>query len=572
MKLILHYLRPFWAKMSFGLTFKVCGTLCDLILPLILAHILDDVTPLGQLAPVALWGAAMMLCACGGLIGNVIGNRLAASIARDAAQAMRHDLFEKTMLLSGAQVDRFTIPSLESRLTSDTYNVHHMIGRMQKLGVRAPVLLIGGILVSATLEPALTLVLVAVMPLVAAVAWAVSRLGVPLYTAQQRAADGMVRVARENAQGVRVIKALSRRDYEISRFAEVNQNLAGAAFRSAAVMGAANPAITFFLNLGLAGVILTGAHRVHAGISEPGAITAFLVYFTLISNAMLSVARMFILYSKGVASAGRIAEVLAVPDELPIRSSSEIVEDSGYLSFENVSFSYHKDGKNHLENISFQLQCGQTLGIIGATGSGKSTLLSLLMRFYDPGSGVIRLEGRDIREIPHYRERFGSALQQDFLYSGTVLENLDFGRNLPEDALRRAAEAAQAAEFISAFEDGLAHSISSKGVNLSGGQRQRLLIARALAGTPEILVLDDASSALDYRTDAALRQALRGQACAATIIAAQRISSIMHADLILVLDEGRIAAQGTHEQLMAECDVYHEIAETQLETYVMGKE
>ncbi len=568
MRLIMQYLRPHFSKILLGFCCKVCGTFCDLLLPLILAHLLDDVTPLGRLRLVVLWGGAMLLCACGGLLGNVLGNRMAAGVARDAAQTLRHDLFAKTLRLSGAQVDRFTIPSLESRLTSDTYHVHHMIGRMQKLGVRAPILLLGGIVVSATLAPALTMVLVAAMPLVAAVVVGVTRLGVPLYTAQQRAADGMVRVARENAQGVRVIKALSRRTHELARFAGVNNRLAAAGYRSGAVMGAANPLITLFLNLGLTGVILVGAQRVHAGVTEPGAITAFLVYFTLISNAMLSVARMFILYSKGVASANRIAEVLAVPDDLPLQAENPPQPDCGYLCFEDVSFSYHQ-GKNHLEHISFRLERGQTLGVIGATGSGKSTLLSLLMRFYDPNSGCIRLEGRDIREIPHFRERFGSALQQDFLCTGSILDNIDFGRGLPEETLRHAARTAQASGFIEALADGYSHPLAAKGVNLSGGQRQRLLIARALAGTPEILVLDDASSALDYRTDAALRQALRGQTHAATVIAAQRISSVMHADRILVLEEGRIAAQGTHTELMATCRIYREIAETQLETAVL---
>lgn len=563
MKLILRYLRPYFGRMSLGLSCKVSGALCDLLLPLILAHVLDDIVPLGQLRPIVFWGGAMLLCAFGGMTGNVLGNRVASGVARDAARTLRHDLFDKTLRLSGAQVDGFTIPSLESRLTSDTYNVHHMVGKMQKLGVRAPILLVGGIVVSATLEPALTMVMVAVLPFMAAAVIGVSRLGIPLYTGQQQAVDSMVRVARENAQGVRVIKALSRRAREIERFTTVNRAVADRGFRASAAMSAANPLMTLFLNFGLIGVILVGAWRVNRGVTEPGAITAFLVYFTLISNAMLSVARMFVMYSKGVASANRIAEVLDAPEDLQILPETARKPDCGYISFENVDFSYNKT-KNNLENISFRLERGQTLGVIGATGSGKTTLINLLMRFYDPDRGVIRLDGRDIRELPELRTHFGAALQNDFIHGGTVTENIRFGRELSDSAVRRAAETAQAAEFIESLDDGYDHILSAKGVNLSGGQKQRLLIARALAGEPDILILDDSSSALDYKTDAALRAALRAQTRTTTIVVAQRVSSVMHADLILVLDEGEIIGQGTHTTLLDTCAVYREIVDSQM--------
>lgn len=563
MKLILRYLRPYFGRMSLGLSCKVSGALCDLLLPLILAHVLDDIVPLGQLRPIVWWGGAMLLCAFGGMTGNVLGNRVASGVARDAARTLRHDLFDKTLRLSGAQVDGFTIPSLESRLTSDTYNVHHMVGKMQKLGVRAPILLVGGIVVSATLEPALTMVMVAVLPFMAAAVIGVSRLGIPLYTGQQQAVDSMVRVARENAQGVRVIKALSRREREIERFTAVNRAVADRGFRASAAMSAANPLMTLFLNFGLIGVILVGAWRVNRGVTEPGAITAFLVYFTLISNAVLSVARMFVMYAKGVASANRIAEVLDAPEDLQILPETARKPDCGYISFENVDFSYNKT-KNNLENISFRLERGQTLGVIGATGSGKTTFINLLMRFYDPDRGVIRLDGRDIRELPELRTHFGAALQNDFIHGGTVAENIRFGRELSDSAVRRAAETAQAAEFIESLDDGYDHILSAKGVNLSGGQKQRLLIARALAGDPDILILDDSSSALDYKTDAALRAALRAQTRTTTIVVAQRVSSVMHADLILVLDEGEIIGQGTHTTLLDTCAVYREIADSQM--------
>lgn len=562
MRLVLRYLRPYRLKMAAGFSCKVAGALCDLLLPLILAHLLDVVAPLGELAPVLRWGGAMVLCACGSLAGNVLGNRAASAVARDTARALRHDLCARMLRLSGAQAGRFTIPSLEARLTSDTCNVHNMVSRMQKLGVRAPILFVGGIAVSATLEPVLTLVLAASLPLMAAAVLVTTRLGVPLYAARQRAEDGMVRIVRENAQGVRVVRALRRQAYERERFGRENRALADAGLRASAAMALGSPLMDLLLSLGLAGVLLAGALRVNAGAAEPGAVTAFLVYFTMISNAMLSVARLFLLYAKGTASAGRIAEVLAEPDGLPLLPEGPAKPDCGFLCFEDVSFSYLGEGDD-LAGISFRLERGQTLGIIGATGSGKSTVLRLLLRLCDPGSGTVRLEGRDLRELPDVRSRFGSVMQQDFLFGGTVYENIDFGRGLPEEAVRRAAGRAQAAEFIDAFPEGLAHRIASKGADLSGGQRQRLLIARALAGSPDVLLLDDASSALDHRTDAALRAALRELHCPAAVIASQRIRAVRHADRILVLDGGRAAALGTHEELLRSCPLYREIAETQ---------
>ncbi len=571
MHVILRYIRPHLRRMSLGLFIKFIGTMMDLLLPYILAHIIDDIVPTRDVPMIILWGVSMIICSVICMAGNVIANRMASAVARDAAKAIRHDLFERTLYLSCRQVDTFTIPSLEARLTSDTYNVHHMLGMMQRLGVRAPILLIGGILITAQMEPVLTLVMVAVLPFITLAVWKISARGIPLYTKTQQAVDHMVRVVRENAQGVRVIKALSKTEDERRRFAGANAELVACETKASATMAATNPLMTVFLNAGLTAVIFVGAVRVNAGRSEVGKIMAFISYFTLISNAMLSITRMFVQYSKGTASANRIGEVLDTPMDAALTAEavpvlSENAADA-YLQFADVSFSYN-GCRDTLSHISFSVPRGGTVGIIGATGSGKTTVLALLMRFYDVSSGCILLGGQDIRQMDAglLREKFGVALQNDFIYEGTVAENICMGRDLSMETLRTAAEHAQALDFIDAYDDGFDHMLTTAGTNLSGGQRQRLLIARALAGKPELLLLDDASSALDYKTDARLRRALREHCpeTKATFLVAQRISAVMYCDQILVLDEGCIIGAGTHEELLDHCPVYREIADSQL--------
>ena len=564
MKLILRYLKPLAGTMAFGLSVKVFATLMELSLPYILSYILDSVVPIGQVAPILIWGGAMVFAALMAMLGNVIANRNAAKVAKIAARQIRHDLFDATMHLSSRQVDAFTVPSLESRLTSDTYNVHHFIGMMQRVGIRAPILLIGGICITLYLDWRLSLILLAVLPLIGVSVFFITMRGLPLYRKNQQAVDGMVRVVREDCQGVRVIKALSKEDFEARRFDAANGKLVTAERRAGVTMAASQPVMNFFLNLGLVAVIVCGAYFVNGGLSKPGRIIAFIQYFTLMSTAMTTVTRIFVQYTKSLASANRIGEVLSAADHH--RTSAEPPRTGEpYLVFDNVSFSYNGK-KDNLSHISFTLPKGGTLGIIGATGSGKTTLLQLLMRFYDADSGSIYIGGRNLYSYPEeeLRALFGVAMQNDFISADTVEENIRFGRKISDEAVRRAAELAQASEFIEAFEDGYSHGLTAKGTNVSGGQKQRILVARALAGNPDILVLDDASSALDYKTDAALRRAIREHTHATTVVVAQRVSSVRSADLILVLEHGKIIGSGTHDELMEHCPVYREISESQM--------
>lgn len=566
MKLIFHYLKPYVPRMSVGLFIKFIGTIMDLLIPWILSYLIDEIVPQKSMRKILLFGGIMVLCSVTAWLTNILANRMASKVARDTTERLRHDLFRKVSYLSCRQVDDFTVPSLESRLTTDTYNIHQMIGMMQRLGVRAPILLVGGVFVTVTLEPVLTLVLLAVMPFAGGVVWYISQKGIPLYARQQRAVDTMVRTVRENASGIRVIKALSKSDYERKRFQEINRELVKRETKASVTMAASNPLMNLFLNVGLTLVVIAGAFRVYAGVSKPGVILAFLTYFTIILNALLSVNRMFMLYSKGVASAGRIREVLEAPEDLEIHMDVEQKSTENYLSFEHVSFSY-RGGAASVSDIDFTLKEGQTLGIIGGTGSGKTTLIKLLMRFYDPQKGCIRIEGQDIRSIPSEKLHtlFGVVFQNDVLFSDTIAENIRFGRDLEKEKLDRAAKSAQASEFIDSLEEGMEYRLAIRGSNLSGGQKQRVLIARALAADSPILILDDSSSALDYRTDARLRQVLKQKKTArATILVAQRVSSIRHADLILVLDGGKIIGKGTHAELMKNCETYREIAAMQM--------
>lgn len=566
MKKIILYLRPNVLRMVLGVIIKFIGTIMDLFLPWILSYLIDEIVPRENIGEILFYGFLMVVCSVTAWLGNVIANRMASRVARNTTQSIRHDLFSKISYLSCRQTDEFTIASLESRLTSDTYNIHQMIGMMQRLGIRAPILLLGGITMTLFMEPVLTLVLLATLPFVALVMFYISSKGIPLYTKLQKSVDKMVRVVRENASGIRVIKALSKTEYEKNRFYEVNRELVKNDTKASVTMAASNPLMNLFLNAGLTLVVVVGAFRVYGGATQAGTILAFLTYFTIILNAMLSINRMFVMFSKGSASAKRISEVLDAPEDLTIGDKDHV--DNGYhITFENVSFTYNSGAMDVVSNISFALKKGETLGIIGATGSGKSTIINLLIRFYDPDSGTIRVDGDDIRGIPmaELRSKFGIVFQNDVLFSDTIEENISFGRDVDRKSIKRAVDSAQAGSFINDLDDGLDYRLTIRGSNLSGGQKQRVLISRALAAKPEILILDDSSSALDYQTDAKLREALgkyfKG---ATTVVVAQRVSSIKHVDHIMALDGGEIIGYGTHEELMKNCAEYAEISDSQM--------
>lgn len=529
--------------MTLGLIIKFFATMMDLMIPYVLEVILDDIVPQNDIKLIVTWGVIMLLCAAASVTTNITANRMATKSAGKVTKKLRHDLFRRISYLSSAQTDSFTESTLISRITSDTYNVNQMLTRVQRLGVRGPILLIGGIIFTLSLDAPLTLVLIGMLPLIAVVVYTVTKLSIPLYTKCQAFLDRLVRVVQENATGVRIIKALSKSEHERKRFSEANASLSEEERRVGILMAITNPTTTLVLNVGLTLIVLIGAHRADSGLTETGTIIAFLSYFTIIIGAMLGITRIFIVCSKGVASANRISEVLNTPDGYPIlpEDACERSNPEYRLAFEDVSFSYNKV-ENNLTDIDFALKPGDTLGIIGATGSGKTTIVNLVLRFYDPDKGRVLVDGRDIRTIPldELRNRIGIAMQNDFIMAGSIRENIDFKR-------------------------GLDYMLTARGGNLSGGQKQRLLIARAVAAQPDVLILDDSSSALDYKTDADLRKTLSKHfPNMTTIIVAQRISSIMNADCILMLDDGEIIGKGTHSELLNNCGLYKSISDAQM--------
>ena len=626
MKFIFSYLKKYRFMIALGMFIKLSGTVGELLLPYVLEHLVDDVAPEQNVRLVFAWGAVMLLLVVFVRQANVKANRMAIRVAKSSIYEIRRDLFWKSVNLSGEQLDEFGLPSLNSRMTSDSYNLQSFIQSSQTMGIRAPIMLIGGIFITLTMDVGLASILCIMAPILIVAVVCVSMKGIPLYGRVQKSVDDIVRIMRENITGIRVVKALSKEDYEMRRFEEANSEMARRDIKAGIVMALPGPIMTFMLNVGLTIVVIVGAYRVNGGVTQPGVILAFLTYFNMILMGVMGLNRIFMLMSKANASAHRIAAVVQTEDELtPVPAKEAAVTDRDeYIIFEHVGFSYGKsehsgmeengitgeesigekkdssgeeragkekndasgrkdtsgkgsgssrdrfDGLERqkcLEDIDFAIKRGGTLGIIGATGCGKTTIINLLMRFYDADAGNIFIGGKDVRayDKDELHQLFGVVFQNDVIFADSLKENISFGRDVTGKELEEAAEDAMAKEFIEDYEDTYDHRAVVRGANLSGGQRQRVLIARALAAAPQILVLDDSSSALDYRTDAALRRAIREHhADTTTIIIAQRVSSIMGLDDIIMLDEGKIIGHGTHEELLESCAMYQEIYRTQM--------
>ena len=571
MKKILPYLKNQKLRLLFELIIKIIGTLMDLAIPYVLTYIIDDVFPLitennykQMLGRIIFLGILMILFSIIGVSFNIIANQSASYVTKNVTRGLRYDLFKKVQLLSNTQIDELTMPSIISRLSSDTYNVHQMVGMMQRIGVRAPILLVGGIVVTLTLDPMLTLILFITLPLIVAVTIIISKLGIPLFNNVQLSIDNMIRVIRENITGVRVIKALSKMDYEKNRFNKVNKEVMNYELKSGYTMTSLNPIINVLLNIGLVAVLVVGAMRIMGYKTEVGKVIAFTSYFTIILNAMLSITRIFMVFTRSMASLSRIGYILDMPQDLQIEDIKP-KKTKYFIEFNKVNFSYNNKELN-LENINFKLKNGETLGIIGATGSGKSTIINLLMRFYDINSGEILINGKNIKSFNaiKLKKLFGVAFQNDTIFSDTIKENIVFGRDISEDDLNKAIDVSQSREFINNQPEGINTWLTPKGTNISGGQKQRLYIARALANNPKILILDDSSSALDYKTDSLLRQRIKENYDCTIIVVAQRISSIKHCDKIMLLEEGKVVGYGTHDELMRNSEIYNEIYQSQM--------
>ncbi|MGN1164066.1 MAG: ABC transporter ATP-binding protein [Candidatus Ornithospirochaeta sp.] len=568
MKFILSYMKKTGGYIALTMLVKFLGTFMELLIPYVLEYIVDSVAPTKDLSRVLFWGSAMVLLAVVVRFLNKTANQRAVRSARKNIFALREDLFDKTIRLSAEEKDRITLPSLISRLTSDSYNIQSFMQSSQTIGVRAPILLVGGFLVTFSMDTGLALILAVLAPLMILCVTFISRRGIPLYSKVQEKLDQVVRIMRENISGIRVIKALGKEEMENLRFGKANKEMERSEMKAGLTMALPTPMVKLAMNAGLVMIVIAGAWRVDKGTMKPGVILAFLSYFQMILMGVLTLNRFFLMMSKANASADRIRNTMESVSSLETIDCPQEGEEAknGRVVFDHVSFSYG-DGGRVLSDISFSLERGKTLGIIGGTGSGKSTIVNLMMRFYDPSEGRVYIEGKDARryDLPSLRKHFGVVFQNDFIFHDTILSNIRIGRDIAEEDIERAAEDAEASSFIQTYSDGYLHEAAIHGSSFSGGQKQRLLIARALAGSSPILILDDSSSALDYRTDRNVRNnILSSHKDSSLVIVAQRISSVMNADEILFLKEGKIEGRGDHRSLLECCPEYREIWKTQM--------
>lgn len=567
MSLLFKYLKPQYPRIFLGFVFRFFATIIDLSIPLILAYILDSVVPLGKIEGIFLWGGVMLLISVSSLKINILSNKIASETASNAVEEIRYDLFSKTISLSNSQIDKFSLPSLVTRLTSDTYNLFNMIARMQKMGSRAPTQFFGGLIIMMSMDLTLSLIFIAMLPPMFYLSLKITRIGIPLHRESQVSSDILVRSLRENIQGLKIIKIFGGIDQEIKKFSNICKIIFNTEKKAVSATALISPIMNFLINFALILVIIAGAWKINAGTLTPGVIIAFITYFTMMLHTIMAVSRMFSVYSRGSASFSRIAEILELENEevYQIQSDNKSEEKSNnenHISFNNVSFAYPNSKQMALRNISFKINKGETLGIIGETGSGKSTLINLLLKQYPLTEGEILLNNQNINTIPNdvFFKKFGTVLQNETIFAETIKDNITFGRDVTNDELMQIAETVQAKDFIFETKERFDHLIKPRGQNLSGGQKQRLGIARALAGKPEVLVLDDAFSALDYTTDYLLRKNLeKDYKDTTTIIVSQKMSSIVHADNIIILKNGEIEAQGTHKELLKISESYREI-------------
>lgn len=576
MQLIWKYLKPYRLRAFIGLIIKIIGTLADLAIPYLLSYIVDEIMPTKDLRLVLIYGLIMIGAAVLCFLFNMKANQMAAYVCKLFTTSLRHDVFEKINTLTSSQFDEVTMPTLISRMTSDTYNVHQMVGMMQRIGVRAPLLLLGGISITFFMDPVLTLVLIALLPFILLITYFVTKYSIPLFTKVQESVDSMVREIRENITGIRVIKALSKVDYENQKFSKVNKDVMNYELKAGFTMARLSPIMNVLLNMGLVLVVIFGAIRVSGDQIGVGKVISFTTYFTLILSACLTMTRVFVVFSRSNASANRIDYVLNLPtlllkeenDENNKNDENDIKNPEYFIEFKDVSFKYIESNKEYvLSNINFKLKKGETLGIIGPTGCGKTTIINLLMRFYDVTEGEILVNGINVKnyEKEELRKLFGTSFQNDTIFTDTILNNVKFGRDISDLDVIKACEASLATDFINDKENTYNYQLSQKGTNISGGQKQRIFIARALAAKPEILILDDATSALDYKTDSLLRQNIKKNYNGITsIVIAQRISSIINSDYIMVLENGMMLGYGKHDYLMNTVSEYKEIYASQM--------
>lgn len=564
-----RFLKQFKKEVLIGPVFKLTEAVFELIVPLVMAQIIDVGIANGDRGYVLRMGGVMVLLGLVGLGCALICQYCAARASQGFGTVLRSEMFRHINTLSHGEIDQIGTPSLITRITNDVNQLQLAVAMLIRLVVRAPFLVIGATVMALLLDWKLACIFFVAAPLMALVLYLVMSRSIPFYRIIQKKLDRISLITRENLSGVRVIRAFSRQEKEKERFAQASEDQMSTSIAVGRISALLNPLTSAIINLAIAAVIWFGGFRVDAGGMTQGEVIAFVNYLNQILLAMIVVANLVVIFTKAAASATRVDEVLELHPSIVDRVSrpAQEVEGSPEIAFDAVSFAYPDAGAYSLSDISFTVARGQTLGIIGGTGCGKSTLVNLIPRFYEVSQGSLKVDGVDVRDYPmeQLRGKVGIVPQRAVLFSGTLRQNMQWRKqDATDEEIWQALETAQAASFVRKMPDGLDSVILQGGKNLSGGQKQRLTIARALVGEPEILILDDSASALDFATDAALRRAIakfsagRGNRMT-TIIVSQRANTVRYADQIVVLDDGKAAGIGTHEQLLESCQIYREI-------------
>jgi ATP-binding cassette subfamily B multidrug efflux pump len=566
---LMRYLRPFAAAVAAALALVFLQSLSQLYLPTLMASIVDVGIVKGDIPYILHVGLRMLLVAAAGAACSAGGSLLSARVGMGFGRDLRRRIFAHVEGFSLHEFDRIGTPSLITRTTNDVTQVQMFTMMLLRMMVASPIMAAGGIIMAIQQDAKLTWVLVVIIPIIALVVFLTASRALPLFRAIQAKIDRINLVLRENLTGVRVVRAFDRVDHERRRFDEANRDLTATSLRVNRIMAAMMPLMMLIMNLTTAAVVWFGAKRIDLGEMQVGSLMAFIQYAMLILFSLLMLSFLFVMLPRASASAGRIQEVFSLSPTirdpaLPLQARAE----RGHLEFRGVTFRYPGAEEPALQEVSFDARPGEVTAIIGGTGAGKSTLVNLIPRFYDPERGAILVDGVDIRQMTQeeLHERLGFVPQKAVLFNDTIANNIRWGRQqATEEEVERAAETAQALEFIRAMPEGFLSMVAQGGTNLSGGQKQRLAVARALVRRPEIYVFDDTFSALDFGTEARLRAALRRQTAQATvIIVAQRINTVLDADRIIVLEEGRVVGAGTHRELQDTCEVYREILFSQL--------
>ncbi|GGF97597.1 multidrug ABC transporter ATP-binding protein [Paenibacillus albidus] len=577
---LMRQLQPFRLAIAAVLILVFLQSLGDLYLPTLMSDIIDKGIVQGDRSLIWSIGLSMLLVAAGGTLCSIIASYLSAKVAAGFGKNTRSRVFNHVENFTLHEFDKLGTASLITRTTNDITQVQTVLTMMLRMMIGAPMMMIGGIIMAVSEDAKLSLIFVVVIPLLVGAIFFIGMKGLPLFKAIQVKLDKLNLVLREHLTGIRVIRSFNRISHENKRFNEANKDLTETAIKVNKIMAGLMPLMMIVMNFSMIAILYFGGIRIGDGDLQVGSLMAFIQYAMQIMFSLIMVSMMFVLIPRASASALRINEVLDMQPEITDPSAGALQREAaaarqegregihGYVEFENVSFSYPGAEQPALSGISFSARPGEITAIIGGTGSGKSTLLSLIPRFYDVNEGTVRVDGVDVREMTQeeLRNKIGYIPQKAVLFTGTISENIRYGKEeATDEEIYHAATVAQAFDFVSAMKDGFNSEIAQGGNNVSGGQKQRLSIARALIRKPEVYLFDDSFSALDFKTDAKLRAALKGETTEATVvIVAQRVSTVMDADRIIVLEEGRIAGIGTHHELLEGSEVYREIVSSQL--------